>query len=300
MIRFGLCCTFLHEPIRFRRTTASALVRMDRAAALTKLSEICLDNAEALQQALRFCVENGIGDFRVNSQVLPVKTHPEVGYAVDDLPDGTEIVRRFEWCGTVAKEHDIRLTFHPDQFILLSSSDPDVTRRSLADLEYQAEVAVWIGADVINIHGGGMYGDKVTALDRVGGNLARLPPEIKARITLENDDRVYTPADLLPLCRTHKVPLVYDVHHHRCKPDGLSIEQATAAALETWDREPVFHVSSPIAGWEGAKPSRHHDYIDPADFPDCWRTLDLTVEVEAKAKELAVLRLARQLQRETA
>ena len=296
MVRFGLCCTFLQEPIRFRRTTASGLARLDRAAALTKLSDICLHNADALAQALRFCERNGIGDFRVNSQILPVKTHPDVGYAVEDLPDSAEIVRRFNACGAFAKAHQVRLTFHPDQFVLLSSADPGTTRRSLADLTYQAEVASWIGADVINIHGGGMYGDKATALVRVERNLRQLPPEVKRRLTLENDDRVYTPADLLPVCRAQRVPLVYDAHHHRCNPDGLSIEQATAAALETWDREPVFHISSPIAGWDGPKPSRHHDYIDPADFPDCWRTLDLTVEVEAKAKELAVRRLARQLQ----
>ena len=298
MIRLGLCCTFLHEPIRFRRTTASALVRMDRPAALAKLSEICLDNAEALQQAVEYCAEHGIGGFRVNSQILPVKTHPEVGYGLGDLPAGVEVVRRFRACGTSAAEHDIRLTFHPDQFVLLSSADPDITRRSVADLTYHAEVADWIGADVLNIHAGGMYGDRPTALDRVERNLDRLPAGIKSRITLENDDRVYSPADLLPICRGHGVPLVYDVHHHRCNPDGLSIEQATAAALETWDREPLFHVSSPFEGWNGPKPSKHHDYIDPPDFPDCWRCLDLTVEVEAKAKELAVHRLMRQLKSE--
>jgi UV DNA damage endonuclease len=85
------------------------------------------------------------------------------------------------------------------------------------------------------------------------------------------------------------------MHHHRCHPDGLSIEEATARALETWDREPLFHLSSPIEGWNGPHPERHHDFISLADFPGCWRGLQLTVEVEAKAKEAAVLQLQGEL-----
>jgi UV DNA damage endonuclease len=84
---------------------------------------------------------------------------------------------------------------------------------------------------------------------------------------------------------------VYDVHHHRCNADGLSIEQATKRALATWNREPLFHISSPIAGWDAPKPERHHDFIDEQDFPDCWRRKKITVEVEAKAKEVAVAKL---------
>jgi UV DNA damage endonuclease len=116
-------------------------------------------------------------------------------------------------------------------------------------------------------------------------------------LTVENDDKVFTPADLLPICRDRGIPLVYDVHHHRCLPDGWSIGAATAAAMETWNREPLFHISSPLAGWSGPQPRRHHDYIDIDDFPDAWRAMRLTVEVEAKAKELAVLRLRSQLGR---
>ena len=116
-----------------------------------------------------------------------------------------------------------------------------------------------------------------------------------ARLTLENDDRSYTVADLLPVCRHLALPLVYDVHHHRCLPDGLDPETATRAVLATWNREPLFHLSSPASGWQGGNPRPHHDFIDPADWPAVWQDLDITVEVEAKAKELAVLRLMRDL-----
>ncbi len=78
----------------------------------------------------------------------------------------------------------------------------------------------------------------------------------------------------------------------------MSVEQATRKALATWNREPMFHVSSPIAGWGGPNPSRHHDFIDVEDFPACWRRKKITVEVEAKAKEVAVKKLQKELKRQ--
>mgnify|MGYP003586411001 CR=1 FL=1 len=297
-IRLGLCCIFRDEPIRFRRTTATALLRMPRRARMAKLSEICLHNARALLQALDYCAAHGIGGFRVNSQVLPLKTHPVVGYDMTDLPGGREIIRQFRACGRFARAHGLRTSLHPDQFVILNSPRPDVVESSLRELEYQAEVASWIGADVINLHGGGAYGDKRPALERLLLALRRLPKAVRSRLTLENDDRVYTPEDLLPVCRAAGIPLVYDVHHHRCLPDRLGVEEATMRAMATWDREPLFHISSPLAGWGKPGPHRHHDYIDPKDFPACWLKLKITVEVEAKAKERAVLRLKKWLDEE--
>ena len=291
MIRLGLCCIFRDEPIKFRTTTATAIMRLPRRDARKKLAGLCAENAVALMSALQFCAANGIGCFRVNSQILPLKTHPEVGYDVQDLPDGKQIVEQFQECGRFAKTAGLRITFHPDQFVVLNSPKADVVASSIQEIEYQTEVAQWIGADVINIHAGGAYGDKAAALERFTKSLARLSKAARKRLTVENDDKMFTPADLLPICKAEGVPLVYDVHHHRCNPDGMSVEQATKKALTTWNREPLFHISSPIEGWDGPKPERHHDFIDVKDFPECWRRKRITVEVEAKAKEVAVKKL---------
>ena len=290
-LRLGLCCQFASEPIKFRTTTATAMQRLSKRERLARLAELCRANAEALLAALQFCASHGIGAFRINSQILPVKTHPTAGYEVVELPGSGEIVARFRECGALAREHKLRLSFHPDQFVVLNSPNPKTLAHSLAELGYQAEVVEWIGADTINIHGGGAYGDKTAALRALRQNIERLPPPVRSRLTLENDDKVYTPADLLPVCKDIGVPLVYDVHHHRCLPDGLSVARATECARQTWQTEPLFHLSSPLEGWDGPKPERHHDYINAADFPKEWLGWPLTVEVEAKAKELAVSRL---------
>lgn len=270
---------------------------MSRDKQLEHLSTLCQHNANSLFQSLQFCRRHGIGDFRVNSQILPLKTHPDVGYHIEELPGAKDIVDTFRKCGQFCLQNDLRTTFHPDQFILLSSPNNEVTRRSVDELHYQAQVAQWIGADVINIHAGGAYGNKAHALHRLVLQIDKLPDPVRSRLTLENDDRIYSPHDLLAVCRDVQVPLVYDVHHHRCLPDGLRVEKASELALETWNREPVFHLSSPINGWNGTTVHKHHDYIDPKDFPICWRNLDVTVEVEAKAKELAVLKLKKHLKK---
>jgi UV DNA damage endonuclease len=286
------------EPIKFRTTTVTAMLRLSKSERVARLADLCRSNAQALRASLEFCAGAGIGSFRINSQILPVKTHAEVGYEVEELPGGAEIVALFRECGRFAEAHNLRLSFHPDQFVVLNSPNPQTLANSLAELTYQAEVAQWVGADTLNVHGGGAYGDKTAALVVLRRTIERLPSPVRSRLTLENDDKVYTPADLLPVCADTGVPLVYDVHHHRCLPDGLGVAEATERAQQTWSSEPLFHISSPLAGWDGPKPERHHDYVDPADFPAQWLGWPLTVEVEAKAKELAVAKLRADLDKQ--
>jgi UV DNA damage endonuclease len=295
LLRLGLCCQFSAEPIKFRTTTVTSILKLSRQKRLEKLSALCMGNANALLDSLEYCADHGIGAFRINSQILPVKTHPDAGYEITELPDSKAIVSRFQECGVFAQANDLRLSFHPDQFVVLNSPNPKTLEHSKAELNYQAEVAEWVGADTINIHGGGAYGNKKSALLALRNNVATLPAPVRSRLTLENDDKVYTPSDLLPVCEDLNVPLVYDVHHHRCHPDNLSIEEATEKARNTWTSEPLFHISSPLEGWNGPKPQRHHDYITLKDFPPSWIGWPLTVEVEAKAKERAVEKLLKEL-----
>jgi UV DNA damage endonuclease len=294
MLRFGLCCLFKNEDVTFRTTTVKALSTLPRDRQLVKLSEICLHNAHNLQRALETVQRLGIGSFRIMSPLFPRMTHPEAGYLLDDLRDGNTISAALEVCRIFALQQQIRLSFHPDQFVVLSSPHAHVVANSILELEYQALLAEMVGAEVINIHAGGVYGDKQAALQRFGTVYQGLSQSVRSRLTLENDDVSYSPEDLLPLCREFGIPLVYDVHHHRCNPDGLSVEDVTDLAAATWDtagREQYCHISSPKAGWGGGAPRAHADFINPADVPDCWLGRDMTVDVEAKAKELAVVRL---------
>lgn len=298
MQRLGLCCLFVEAPIRFRTTTARYIKTLSERAQdpFEHLFSIIESNLKNLKIAIDFCAEHRIGAFRVNSQLLPIYTHPEWGYHLKDLPNSDTLLSRFQEIKQQSIESNIRLSFHPDQFVILNSPKEDVVEKSIADLEYHGYLAELLGADVINIHGGGGYGDKRGAIKRFAANFKRLSPAVQKRLTVENDDRVYTPSDLIPLCREIGIPFVYDVHHHRCLPDSLTVTQATQSALKTWNREPLFHLSSPKNGWTGPAPRSHHDFIDPQDMPTVWKEIDpLTIDIEAKSKEIAVLRLQKQL-----
>jgi UV DNA damage endonuclease len=290
VIRWGLCCQFLDAPIKYRTATHHYVATLTPAARRDHLAWIAVDNAAALAESIRHCHRLGIGAFRITSQILPLGTHPVSGYTLDHLDRAGTIREAFLDARTLARESHVRLSFHPDQFVVLNSEREPVVESSIREVEFQAEVAELVGADVIVLHGGGGTGGVPAALARLERAVHRLSVRARTRLALENDDRTFTPGDLLPFCERLNVPFVYDVHHHRCKPDGLSIAEATRRAAGTWGRrEPYFHLSSPREGWDGADPKPHADYIDARDVPGEWTELDVTVDVEAKAKERAVV-----------
>ena len=298
MIRLGLCCIFREEPIRFRQTTASALQKLSREDQLNKLSSLCLANLTSLGEALEWVIAHGVGAFRVLSPMFPRITHPAVAYTLEELPDFAALNLQCDKIRARRQERDIRLSLHPDQFNVLSSPHYKVVQNTITELEYQGMLAEKIGADVINLHAGGVYGDKSAAINRLKENFERLSRRVQSRLSLENDDRSYTPADLLPVCTELGIPMVYDVHHHRCLADNLSIDEATLHCIESWKvsgREPYFHISSPRDGYDSHTPRPHADFIFAEDFPRQWLDIDMTVDVEAKAKELAVLKLKKDL-----
>ena len=295
-LRWGLCCQFLDSPIKFRAATHGYVATLTPKNRRGYLADIAENNATALASAVERCHELGIGAFRITSQVLPLATHPLSGYTLQQLDPSRGIAGAFAWAGALAEAYDIRLSLHPDQFIVLNSERELVVQSAVQELELHGEVAELVGADVIVLHGGGAIGGVSAALDRFERGLALLQPRTRERLALENDDRCFTPRDLLPLCERSGVPLVYDVHHHRCLPDGLSEIEATERAFETWgDREPYAHLSSPKGGWGAPNVRAHADYIDAGDFPEIWRDRTLTIDVEAKAKERAVVAIKKEL-----
>ena len=233
-MRLGLCCLFHDQPIQFRQTTAKALKRLGRRSQLVRLSQLCLANVQSLKTALQWLESKHIGTFRVLSPLFPRYTHPEVAYHIEELPDAEILFNELVAIKNFRKKHDIRLSLHPDQFNVLSSPHEHVIANTLRELEYQGYLAELIGAEVINIHAGGGYGNKNKALDRFKNSFGQLSDRVKSRLAIENDDTTYSPKDLLPLCRSISRPLVYDVHHHRCLPDSLSVEDATEQCIQSW------------------------------------------------------------------
>lgn len=296
----GLVCMFsgdMHKQIRYRTTTVKVCAALSDSDRVAKVDDIVLHNVTNLLNSVQFCADNGINCFRISSDLFPLATHADLGYHIASLPSADAIYRTLSDTKQLAQSSGVRLLFHPDQFCVLSSPKPEVVSSTVKELDFHAQIAVLVGADALIVHGGGVYGDKDSALQRFADNFRLLSDDAQRMLVVENDDRSYTVEDLLPLCQTIDIPLVYDVHHHRCNQDSLSVEDATTRALSTWTdgRTPLFHISSPRDGWDAKNPRPHHDFIDINDFPLFWLDLDVHVEVEAKSKQEAVLNLTDQL-----
>jgi UV DNA damage endonuclease len=291
--RWGLCCQFIDSPIRFRQATHRYCSTLSRSESRDYLSEIVLANAQSLLDAIEHCAQLEIGAFRITSQFMPLATHPESGYQPEDLPRWDFIKQKMDDAARASKRNDVRLSFHPDQFVVLNSESERVVTASIVEMEHQARVARMLGAQALTLHGGGKAGGSSTALDRLAKGIDRLSVDARELLALENDDRSFSPAELLPFCERSGVPFVYDVHHHRCNSDEMSVAESTHRGIATWgDREPWMHISSPRDGWDVANPRLHADFIDPDDVPKEWIGKRITVDVEAKQKERAVIAIS--------
>ncbi len=168
---------------------------------------------------------------------------------------------------------------------------------------------------VVVLHVGGAAGGKPAACDRFLAGLELLSERARARLVIENDDRSFGTTDVVELAGRAGLRVVWDALHHQCNnPDGLPDADALAAALATWpeDVTPKIHYSSPRLDLEERKVKRgrrverrlvlpqlraHADLVEPFGFEQFIRMArrDFDVMLEAKAKDLAVLRLREQL-----
>ncbi|MGV3711087.1 MAG: UV DNA damage repair endonuclease UvsE [Gemmatimonas sp.] len=297
--RLGLCCTFVDQPLlKFRTTTVSHLARLaaaDAQAAFSYYENVTVSNLTVLLDVIEWCAVNGVHAFRINSDLWPRATHPLVQPWVEQLFARDDIRALFLRIRELARTRDIRLSEHPDQFLVGNSLRADVVQSTVTELEWRGKLGDALGVDVICLHGGSGLPDRESALWRWEATVAQLSPSVLSKLALENDDRVFTPEDLLPLSLAFDLPLIYDVHHHRVHGDSLDEDEATELAFASWgDREPYFHLSSPREGWDARDTRPHHDLIEPADWPESWTQLwqagyRFTVDIEAKAKERAVL-----------
>ena len=296
--RWGLCCQFLDSPIRFRRATHRFTATLGDADGRSYISQIVLSNTQALVDAIERCAALDIHAFRITSQLMPLATHPVSGYRPEELPDWEEIEKKLTQASALSKVHDVRLSLHPDQFVVLNSPVERVVNASVTEMEHQALVASLVGAQALTLHGGGMADGASAAIERLKHGIDRLSTEARGLLALENDDRSFSPGYLLPFCERTGIPFVYDVHHHRCKSDEMSIAEATGRCIDSWgNREPWMHISSPKPGWQSSNPRPHADFIDPDDVPQEWHGKTMTIDVEAKEKERAVLAIAQAMRK---
>ena len=294
-INYGYACineTLKKDGITTNRSLKKAT--LDKKG-LEYVSELALENVRDLEKVIQWNLENDIMFFRMSSNIIPWANKID-WHTMKDIDEIKEILKR---CGDFATKHEMRLTMHPGQFVVLTSPHEHVVENSISELRAHSDLMNYMGLsetpyNKINIHMGAAYGDKINSSKTFVKNFKTLPDDIRNRLTVENDDKgvMYSTNDLYNMIYSEiGIPIVYDIHHHQFCTGDLTDEDAMKLAATTWGNiKPVIHYSESKALNEGLKVrlQAHSDYINgPIDTYG----LDVDIMLECKAKELALLKL---------
>jgi UV DNA damage endonuclease len=250
-------------------------------------------NVRDLLKILEWNAANNIQVYRMSSDIFPWMSE----YSFEDLPNYFKLTNIMKEVGLFVAKHNMRISFHPGQFDVLASPNEEIVEKTIYDLDQHARVMDLMGLpqdyrSPINIHIGGSYGDKESALVRFCENFKRLAPSTQARLVVENDDKAsqYGVQDLYQgVYMKVGCPITFDHFHHRFCTNGLASNTAAQLASTTWHGfTPLQHYSSSKALYEDSTVINrsHADYVYE-DIPSYG--IEADVEIEAKAKDLALL-----------
>jgi UV DNA damage endonuclease len=248
------------------------------------------ENLLGLETILRWNAEHGMKLFRMGQSLIPFASHPAFPYDWE-AEHGDDL----RGLGELARSLGIRLSMHPGQFVQPGSLRPEVSERSLAELRYAGRVFDLIGSpdSVIVLHMGGAYGDRTASAARFHETM-RSEIGILRYLALENDERLWTVADIVQTACSLGVPAITDSFHHGLNPGGLALREALNLSLPTWethDARPKIHLSSQ----DPEKQAGAHAYgVDLEDWHvllDALGGREADFMVEAKSKEQALVPL---------
>ena len=255
-----------------------------------RLKDIVKGNLACLEKILGYNRAEGLLFFRITSDLVPFASHP-----VCTFPWKDEFAGEFETIGETIRRYGFRISMHPDQFVLLNTPDNGVLQRSIADLVYQVQVLDLMGLDSaakVQVHVGGIYGDKQAAIDRFIRRYDVLDPAIQEHLVIENDERLYTISDCLAIHERTGIPVIADTFHHSLLNNGEPVTSLLDMVRKTWkpgDGIPMIDYSSQEPG---KRVGAHAMHIVEGDFRHFLKeTLpaDFDVMLEIKDKEKSAL-----------
>ena len=302
---YGYCCINLtlqkNHDIKIGR---SMIKRTFTAKGIKYAGELAEANVRDLIEIIKWNHKQGINVYRMSSSMFPWMSE----YELTDLPNWQTISNLLKGAGTLVQKYGQRVGFHPGQFCVLPSPTPKVVTSAIRELDQSALILDSMGLPQnhtysMNIHVGGSYGDKDAAKQRFVDNFKRLSPSAQARLVLENDDKPaqYGVEDLYEIYEKTNIPITFDYHHHRCYEDPMSEKDALKLCAKTWPKgiRQLCHYSSSKKLHEDASVilRAHADYV--YEKIETYN-MDIDIELEVKAKELALLKYRKEYLKELA
>jgi UV DNA damage endonuclease len=293
-VRLGYCCINLSLADQKITANRGMIKKTFQEKGPAYCGELAHKNVQDILKILQWNLANDIYVYRMSSDIFPWMSE----YEITQLPNFMEILPDMQAIGKFVIANGMRISMHPGQFDVLPSPNPAVVTKTVKDLDQHAQIMTLMGLPIdhnypINIHVGGTYGDKESAAQRFCKNFQLLHENTRARLVVENDDKAtqYSVLDLFQLVYTNiGTPITFDFHHHRFNTSDLTEEAALALAATTWGRvTPLTHYSSSKKTFEDPSviARSHADYVYE-QINTYNRSFD--IEVEAKAKDLAVLK----------
>jgi UV DNA damage endonuclease len=255
-----------------------------------RLRSTVAGNLACLKQILEWNADQGLLFFRISSDLVPFASHPVCTLPWQDLFSG-----EFLEIGYIIRRERIRISMHPDQFIVLNALDPAIVRRSRAELSYHAEVLDLMGLDLsakIQLHIGGLYGDKEASMKRFVDQFLLLDQEVCRHLVIEHDEKRYSAVDCLKIHQRTGVPVVFDLFHHTCFNHGEQVPEIISAVGETWTAEDGIPMVDYSSQHPSKRPGSHADHIDPGNFRkflENSKPFDFDLMLEIKDKEESAL-----------
>lgn len=245
-------------------------------------------NLDTLVEILKYNIENNLMFFRISSDIIPFASHSICKF------DWKESFRSdFIKIGRLIKENDMRISMHPDQFVLINSKNPDIVNNSIKELEYHTDVLDLMRLDTsakVQIHVGGVYGDRVDSKKKFISNYKNLLSEkVKKRLVIENDDHLYNLNDCIEIHSNTDIPILFDTFHHQCFGDNLSLIDALQRASDTWYNHRDGIIMIDYSNQEpNERKGKHSTTLDMKQFKEfvlAITSVDLDIMLEIKDKE---------------
>jgi UV DNA damage endonuclease len=284
-MRIGYPCINLSLSCRGSRT-----FRL-RSYSEERMEETVRSNLACLKEILEYNLDHGLLFFRISSDLIPFASHPVCTYPWEDRFRET-----FRLLGSFVKEKEMRISMHPDQFVLVNSLRSQIFENSVKELEYHARVLDLMeldGSAKIQIHLGGAYGDKEGSLRRFIERYAQLPEEVKRRLVIENDDRLFDVADCIAIHEATGIPVLFDAFHFDCLNKGEPVRDAFSKTAATWSKDDGIPMADYSSQKREGRAGAHTVAIDLDDFGRFLletEGIDFDIMLEIKNKERSALK----------